>query len=103
MRKQDILKQHHSRNISQTIHTPIMVFDHWELTDVFAALLVVFIFGVLFYSWGTMLLFLMVILGFGPAIKRRYPRGIFMHWPFNKLHMNLPGLINSKGSRRYSD
>lgn len=103
MRKIDILKQRHSRSISQTIHSPILVFDYWELTDVFAALTVIFIFGVLFYSWGTMLLLLALVLGFGPAIKRRYPRGIFMHWPFSRLHMSLPGLVNSKGSRRYSD
>ena len=103
MRKLDILKSQHSRTISQTIHSPIMVFDYWELTDVFAALAVIFIFGVLFYSWGTMLFLLVVVLGIGPAIKRKYPRGIFMHWPFSHWHMRLPGLVNSKGARRFSD
>ena len=103
MRKIDILKQKYSRSISQTIHSPILVFDYWELTDVFAALAVIFVFGVLFYSWGTMLFLLAGVLGIGPAVKRRYPRGIFMHWPFSHLHMSLPGLVNSKGTRRFSD
>lgn len=103
MRKLEILKLNHSRSISQTIHSPILVFDYWELTDVFAGLAVIFIFGVLFYSWATMLLLLFIVLGIGPAIKRRYPRGIFMHWPFANLGMSLPGLINSRGKRQFSD
>lgn len=103
MHKIDILKSFHSREISQMIHSPILVFDYWELTDVFAALAVVFIFGVLFYSWGSMLVLLVLVLGIGPAIKRKYPRGIFMHWPHANLYMRLPGLINPQGSRKFSD
>ena len=71
------------------IDAPIMVFDFWELSDVFLALFIILIFGVLFYSWGTMLTLLVLCLGVGPFIKRKYPKGIFFHWPHKNLRMEL--------------
>lgn len=104
MRKQELLKAKFSSLVSQTIDSPIMVFDFWELSDVFTALFIILIFGVLFYSWGTMFFLLVLCLGAGPAIKKKYPKGIFFHWPYAKLRMDLPGLVNPKGpKRRYSD
>jgi hypothetical protein len=104
MRKQEFLKAKHSSVVSQMIDAPIMVFDFWELSDVFLALFIILIFGVLFYSWGTMLTLLVLCLGVGPIIKRKYPKGIFFHWPYFKLRMELPGLVNPKGpSRQFSD
>lgn len=104
MRKQEYLKAKHSSLVSQTIDSPIMVFDIWELTDVFVALLIIFVFGVLFYSWGTMFTLLILCLGLGPAIKKKYPKGIFFHWPYAKLRMELPGILNPRGNaRQFSD
>ena len=104
MRKQEFLKAKHSSLVSQTIDAPIMVFDFWELPDVFLGLFIILIFGVLFYSWGTMFVLLLLCLGAGPVIKRKYPKGIFFHWPYARLHMDLPGLVNPKGlARRFSD
>ena len=104
MRKQELLKSKYSSPVSQTIDSPIMVFDIWELGDVFVALFIILIFGVLFYSWGTMFLLLVLCLGAGPVIKKKFPKGIFFHWPYANLRMSLPGLVNPKGpSRRYSD
>ena len=104
MRKQEFLKAKYSSPVSQTIDSPIMVFDFWELSDVFIALFVILIFGVLFYSWGTMFTLLTLCLGAGPVVKKKYPKGIFFHWPYAKLCMELPGLLNPRGSqRRYSD
>jgi hypothetical protein len=104
VRKQELLKAKHSSFVSQTIDAPIMVFDFWELSDVFVALFIILIFGVLFYSWGTMFTLLLFCLGLGPIIKRKYPKGIFFHWPYAKLHMDLPGLVNPRGrARRFSD
>lgn len=103
MRKQEYLKAKHSSLVSQTIDSPIMVFDFWELSDVFIALFIILIFGVLFYSWGTMFTLLVLCLGLGPVIKKKYPKGIFFHWPYAKCGMELPGLVNPRGTRRYSD
>lgn len=104
MRKQELLKARHSSPVSQTIDSPIMVFDFWELQDVFIGLFIILIFGVLFYSWGTMFTLLLLCLGAGPVIKRKYPKGIFFHWPYARLRMDLPGLINPRGRNRvFSD
>lgn len=99
----DSLKESHGNKVSQTIDSPILVFDYFELTEVFAALLVMLVFGIIFYSWGLMLLFLVVILGIGPQVRRRNKKGIYFHWPYRKFHMTLPGLINPKGRKKYSD
>lgn len=103
MHKQELLKAKHASLVSQTIDSPIMVFDFWELSDVFIALFIILIFGVLFYSWGTMFFLLLLCLGAGPAIKKKYPKGIFFHWPYARLRMHLPGLVNPKGRRQFSD
>lgn len=104
LRKLELLKAKHSSAVSQTIDSPIMVFDFWELADVFVALFIILIFGVMFYSWGTMFSLLILCLGAGPAIKKKHPKGIFFHWPYAKLRMSLPGLVNPRGNgRRYSD
>lgn len=104
MRRDEYLRAKHASFVSQTIDSPIMVFDFWELTDVFIALFIVLLFGVLFYSWLTMFALLTLFLGFGPAIKRKHPRGIFFHWPYAHLRMALPGLVNPRGRvRKYSD
>lgn len=104
MRRNEFLKLKHASSVSQTIDAPIRVLEFWELGDVFAALFIILVFGVLFYSWGTMFILLLFCLGAGPWIKRRHPKGIFFHWPYKKLRMALPGLVNPKGhARRFSD
>lgn len=104
MRRDEYLKSKHSSFVSQTIDSPIMVFDFWELADVFIALFIVLVFGVLFYSWFTMFALLVLFLGFGPVIKRRHAKGIFFHWPYAHFQMALPGLVNPRGRvRKYSD
>lgn len=97
------IKKHHGTRVSQTIDSPIMVFDFWELGDAFAALFIILIFGVLFYTWGLMLFLLVLTLGAGPIIKRRNNPGIFFHWPYRHLHVQLPGTLNPKGRRKFSD
>ena len=97
------MREKYGVRVSQTIDSPIMVFDYFELSEVFASLLIILLFGVIFYSWGTMFLGLILILGVGPVVRRKNHKGIFFHWPYKKLHMSLPGLINPKGERKYSD
>ena len=97
------LKENHGTKIGQTIDSPILVFDYFTLSEIFTALLVVLMFGVVFYSWGLMFLILFLVLGVGPFVRRRYHRGIFFHWPYRKFHMALPGIVNPKGRRKFSD
>jgi len=97
------IKTKHGNPVSQTIDAPIMIFDFWELGDGIAALMIVLIFGVVFYSWGAMTVLLIFCLGVGPVIKRKNNRGIFLHSPYRHFKVSLPGLINPKGKRKYSD
>ena len=97
------LRENHGNHVSQTIDSPIMVFDYFELSEIFASLFVVLIFGAVLYSWGLMFIVLVLVLGVGPVVRRRNKKGIYFHWPYRNLHMNLPGLINSKGRNKYSD
>jgi hypothetical protein len=97
------LKANHGSKVNQTIDTPIMIADFWELGDAFVALFVILIFGVMFYSWGTMFGLLFLVLGVGPLIKKNNNRGIFFHYPYRAFRMSLPGLINPGGKKRYSD
>ena len=96
------IKDKLGRKVSQTIDSPITVFEFWELSDVFIALyhsnfrshFLLMVDNV--YSAG----FFLVI---GPIIKRRNNRGVFLHWPYSRLNMSLPSLINPKGKRKFSD
>lgn len=97
------MREKHGKPVSQTIDSPIMIFDHWELGDAFAAIGVVLVFGVMFYEWTAMMALLIVVLGIGPVIKCRNEKGIFLHWPYRKFGISLPGLVNPKGGRTYSD
>ena len=99
----DSLKEHNGVQVGRTIDSPILVFDYFELTEVFAALFVVLIFGVVFLSWGATAFFLAIVLGAAPYARRRNKRGIFFHWPYRRLGMELPGIVNPKGRKKYSD
>jgi len=97
------MKKRHGTRVVQTIDTPIMIFDYWELGDAFLALLVILVFGVVFYEWVAMLAMLGLVVVLVPAIRRRGEKGVFFHWPYRRLGMSLPGLVNPRGRRAYSD
>lgn len=97
------LRRERGTMVSQTIDTPILIFDYFELGDAFAALAVILVFGVIFYSWGTMCALLFVVLGILPPVRRKNEKGILLHWPYRWLGVSLPGLVNSRGRRVYSD
>ena len=80
-----------------------MIFDYIEVGDGFLALLVILVFGVIFYSWGTILVLLVLSIGIVPVIRHRNEHGIFLQWPYKQLGTSLPGLMNPKGEQRYSD
>lgn len=99
----DSLRVSHGKRVSQTVDSPITIMDHFELGDAFVALLIILVFGVVFYSWEMMGLLLFIQLGIVPVVRKRHPKGIFLHWPYRKFWMRLPGLVNPRGRRRYSD
>lgn len=97
------LRYSHGKKVPQTVDQPILVFDYFELSDVFIALFIILVFGVIFFSWWTMTALLLFFLGFGPYIKKRNERGIFLHWPYKNFNMSLPGLINPGKNQKFSD
>lgn len=97
------MKINYGSRVSQTVDSPIMIFDFWELSDGVIALFVILVFGVLFYSWLFMLALLVLILGVGPIVKRKNHKGVFLHWPYRHLSISLPGLVNPGGKRKFSD
>ena len=97
------MRARHGNPVSQTIDSPIMIFDYWQIGDAFVAIGVVLVFGVVFYEWALMMGLLGIVLVIGPAIRRRNEKGIFLHWPYRKLGVSLPGLLNPQGRRTYSD
>ena len=103
MHDYESLKREHGSRVSQTIDSPIMIFDFWELSEAFAALFVVLLFGVVFYSWGLMCLLLLLVLIAMPIVRGRNNRGVFFHWPYRRLGLELPGVINPKRRRKFSD
>ena len=98
-----VIRKNHGRAVSQTIDSPILILDFWELSEAFLAIGVILIFGVIAYDWWTMSALLIVCMGVMPWMRRTHPRGIFLHWPYRHLGMGLPGLINSRGKRKFSD
>jgi len=80
--------------ISQTLDQPITIFDHFYLSDAFVSLFVILILGVFFYQWWLMMLTLGLSLGVWPFVRRRFPKGFLLHFPFFRWGMNLPGLFN---------
>ena len=103
MHSYESMREKYGVRVNQTIDSPIMVFDYFELGEVFVALAIILIFGVLFYAWGLMLFILALTLGLGPYIRRRSERGVFFHWPYKNLGMSLPGLVNPHGTKKFSD
>lgn len=103
MHNYDSMKQKYAKKVSQTIDSPIMIFDYFELGEIMTALLCLMLFGIVFYSWKMMFLSFGLVLGVGPIIRRKNKKGIFFHWPYRYLRMSLPGLLNPKGSKRFSD
>lgn len=103
MHNYDSMKQKYAKRVSQTIDSPIMVFDYFELSEMMVALLCLLLFGIIFYSWKLMFLSLFLVLGVGPVMRRRNKKGFFFHWPYRNLGMRLPGMINPKKTQYFSD
>ncbi len=97
------LKKTHGSRISQTLDSPIMFADIWELSEILWSLTAILIFGILFYSWILMSLSLLWTLILSPIFKKSKNKGFILHYPYRKFGMSLPGLVNPKGNRKYSD
>ena len=89
--------------VNQTLDSPILVFEFWELSEVFVALGLILIFGVLFYEWVLLCVLLILTLVGLPYVRRNFNRGMEFHSLYRRLGMNLPGLVNPKRRTRMSD
>jgi len=103
MHNYDSLKLKFGRKVSQTLDSPIKIFNMINLGDAFIGLAIILIFGVIFYSWGSMLLLLLIFCVFVPQIKKKTNKGIFYHWPYKNFNISLPGLVNPEGRKKFSD
>ena len=103
MHSYESLRKNHASQVCQTIDGAILVYDYFELGEVFVALAAMLVFGIIIHSWKLMLLSLVIVLGVLPAARRRHKKGILFHYPYRQFGMSLPGLINPRGSKIYSD
>lgn len=90
-------------SVNQTLDAPIMIFDTWELSEVFVALAEILIFGVVFYEWVPLCILLGITLVGLPYIRKNYNKGMAFHYPYRRFGMHLPGLSNPGGRIRVSD
>ena len=97
------LRKSNGSRISQTLDSPIMFADLWDLSDILTCLASILIFGLVFYSWVLLLLSLIWTLIANPMIKRKFNRGFLLHLPYRLLNMKLNGLVNPGKGQRFSD
>ena len=97
------MKRKLGRAVNQTLDSPVMVFEFWELSEVFVALGLILIFGVVFYQWALLCFLLAVALIGLPYVRRNFNRGMIFYWPYSRLGMQLPGLANPGRDRPMSD
>ncbi len=90
-------------SVNQTLDAPIMLFETWELGEVFVALIEVLVFGIVFYEWTLLCVLLGVTLIGLPYLRKNFNKGMAFHYPYRHFGMQLPGLTNPGGRTRVSD
>jgi len=97
------LKRKQGHAVNQTLDAPIIIFEFWEIGEIFFALFLILVFGVLFYEWLLMTVLLgMTLIGL-PYLRRNFNKGMVFHYPYSRFKMTLPGLIQPRGKRIVSD
>ena len=56
------LKRTRGYRVNQTLDAPILVFEYWELTEIFVGLGLILVLGVLFYEWALLCALLILTL-----------------------------------------
>jgi hypothetical protein len=97
------LKRTRGYRVNQTLDAPILVFEYWELTEIFVGLGLILVLGVLFYEWALLCALLILTLIGLPYVRRNFNKGMEFHYPYRKFGMTLPGLVNPKWRTRMSD
>ena len=97
------LRRTHGYLVNQTLDAPVLVFEVWELSEVFVALGLIMVFGVMFYEWLLLCLLIGITLVGLPYVRRNFNRGMEFHYPYRKFGMSLPGLVNPMRYARMSD
>jgi Na+/glutamate symporter len=90
-------------SVNQTLDAPIMLFEIWELSEVFVALGLVLIFGVIFYEWALLCFLILLTLVGLPYLRKNFNKGIAFHYFYRRFGMHLPGIANPGGRARRSD
>ena len=90
-------------SVNQTLDAPIMLFEIWELSEVFVSLGLILIFGIIFYEWLILCILLSITLVGLPYLRKHFNKGIAFHYPYQRFGMHLPGLANPSGRTRVSD
>ena len=103
MHSYESMKSEYGNPVSQTIDGPILFLGIWDLWDLGISLMIILIFGIIFYAWWTMIALSLLTLVVIPRIKRKHQRGVFFHWFYRHLNIELPALINPKGTVKFSD
>lgn len=91
------------QEVNQTLDAPILLFETWELIEVFVALAEILIFGIVFYQWGFLCLLLAGTLVGLPYLRKNFSKGMLFHYPYRRWGMTLPGLSNPGSQTAYSD
>lgn len=97
------LRVAHGRAIAQTLDSPVLVMDYWELTDVYATLIVVIVGGLIMAQWLLTLIMLVTVLGVVPSVRKNNEKGFLYHWPYKQLGIELRGITNPQRRSAYSD
>lgn len=103
MRDYTEMKRRLGRAVNQTLDSPVMVLEFWELSEVFVALGLILILGAVFYQWLLLCVLLVLALAGLPYIRRNFNRGMIFHWPYSRAGIRLPGLANPGHNRPMSD
>lgn len=90
-------------SVNQTLDAPVMLFETWELSEVFVALIQILIFGVIFYEWLILCVLLGITLVGLPYLRKHFNKGMAFHYPYRRFGMHLPGLANPGNRVRVSD
>ena len=103
MRDYTEMKRRLGRPVNQTLDSPVMVLEFWELSEVFVALGLILIFGAIFYQWLLLCVLLVLALAGLPYVRRNFNRGMVFHWPYSRFGTRLPGLVNPGRNQPMSD
>ena len=80
-----------------------MILDHWQITDIFAVLVIMLFGGLILKEWLLAMIGMGFVLGFVPSIRKNNEKGFFFHWPYRNIGIPLKGLHNPHGGTKFGN